>query len=73
VLEAVGADLPIDTSRQDFVAEIERRWGRDAVDVVLDPVGAASFAGDLRLIKIGGRIVILSTMSGSKPASTSRS
>ena len=66
VLEAVGADLPIDTSRQDFVAEIERRWGRDAVDVVLDPVGAASFAGDLRLIKIGGRIVILSTMSGSE-------
>ncbi len=65
-LEAVGADLPIDTSRQEFVAEIERRWGRDAVDVVLDPVGAASFAGDLRLIKIGGRIVILSTMSGSE-------
>src|SRR3989449_494130 len=66
VLEAVGADLPIDTSRQDFVAEIERRWGRDAVHVVLDPIGAASFAGDLRLIKIGGRIVILSTMSGSE-------
>ncbi len=65
-LEAVAADLAIDTTRQDFVAEIERRWGRDAVDVVLDPVGAASFAGDLRLIKIGGRIVILSTMSGSE-------
>jgi len=65
-LEAVGADLPIDTTRQDFVAEIERRWGRDAVDVVLDPVGAASFAGDLRVLKTGGRIVILATMSGSE-------
>jgi putative PIG3 family NAD(P)H quinone oxidoreductase len=65
-LEAVGADLPIDTTRQDFVAEIERRWGRDAVDVVLDPVGAASFAGDLRVLKSGGRIVILATMSGSE-------
>jgi len=65
-LEAVGADLAIDTARQDFAAEIEKRWGRDAVDVVLDPVGAASFAGDLRVLKKGGRIVILSTMSGSE-------
>jgi len=65
-LEAVGADLPIDTSRQDFVAEIGRHWGRDAVDVVLDPVGTASFAGDLRVLKTGGRIVILATLSGSE-------
>ena len=65
-LEAAGADLAIDTTRQEFVAEIERRWGRDAVNVVLDPVGAASFAGDLRVLKTGGRIVILSTMSGSE-------
>ena len=65
-LEAVGADRAIDTARQDFAAEIERRWGRDAVDVVLDPVGAASFAGDLRVLKKGGRIVILSTMAGSE-------
>jgi putative PIG3 family NAD(P)H quinone oxidoreductase len=65
-LEAVGADLAIDITRQDFVAEIERHWGRDAVDVVLDPVGAASFAGDLRVLKAGGRIVILATMSGSE-------
>jgi putative PIG3 family NAD(P)H quinone oxidoreductase len=66
VLETVGADLPIDSSRQHFVAEIEGRWGRNAVDVVLDPVGAASFAGDLRVLKTGGRIVILATMSGSE-------
>jgi len=65
-LETVGADLAIDTGRQDFVAEIERRWGRDAVDVVLDPVGATSFAGDLRVLRTGGRIVILATMSGSE-------
>ena len=65
-LEAVGADVAIDTARQDFAAEIERRWGRDAADVVLDPVGAASFAGDLRVLKTRGRIVILSTMSGSE-------
>ena len=65
-LEAVGADVAIDTARQDCAAEIEKRWGGDAVDVVLDPVGAVSFAGDLRVLKKGGRIVILSTMSGSE-------
>jgi putative PIG3 family NAD(P)H quinone oxidoreductase len=65
-LEAMGAELTIDTARQDFAAEIEKRWGRDAVDVVLDPVGASNFASDLRVLKTGGRIVILSTMSGSE-------
>jgi putative PIG3 family NAD(P)H quinone oxidoreductase len=64
-LEAVGADLALDTSRPDFATEIETRWGRDAVDVVLDPVGRASFAGDLKVLRTGGRIVIIATMSGS--------
>jgi len=65
-LEAVGVDLAIDASRRDFATEIEQRWGRDAVDVVLDPVGAATLAGDLQVLKTGGRIVVLSTMSGSE-------
>jgi putative PIG3 family NAD(P)H quinone oxidoreductase len=65
-LEAGGADLAIDTARADFAAEIEKHWGRDAVDVVLDPVGAATFTGDLRVLKTGGRIVIIATMSGSE-------
>ena len=65
-LEAAGADLAVDTSRAAGVAEVEARWGPDAVDVVLDPVGAASLATDLALLKTGGRIVILSTMSGSR-------
>jgi putative PIG3 family NAD(P)H quinone oxidoreductase len=65
-LEEAGADLTIDTGRGDFAAEIEKGWGRDAVDVVLDPVGASSFVGDLRVLKTGGRIVIIATMSGSE-------
>src|SRR5207253_2302998 len=55
-----------DTAHRDFVAEIEKCWGRDAVDVVLDPVGGAAVAGDLQVLKTAGRIVILSTMSGSE-------
>ncbi|PYO75706.1 MAG: hypothetical protein DMD67_10735 [Gemmatimonadetes bacterium] len=36
------------------------------VDIVLDPIGAATLGGDLRVLRVGGRIVILSTMSGSR-------
>ncbi len=65
-LKAAGADLAVDTTRAELVAEVEARWGRDAVDVVLDPIGAASLAVDLAVLKVGGRVVILSTMSGSR-------
>jgi putative PIG3 family NAD(P)H quinone oxidoreductase len=71
-IEAAGADLVVDTSRTDVAAELGARWGRggrggrDAVDIVLDPIGSASLATDLEVLKVGGRIVILSTMSGSR-------
>lgn len=66
LLETAGVDLAIDTSQRDFAAEIEARWGRDAVSVVLDPVGATSLAGDLRVLKTGGRIVCIATMAGAR-------
>ncbi len=65
-LEGAGADLAIDASRHDVAAEIEARWGRDAVSVVLDPLGAASLAGDLRVLATGGRIVVIATMAGGR-------
>lgn len=66
MLAAAGADLAIDSSRHDFALEIEARWGRDVVDLVLDPIGAASLAGDLRVLRTGGRIVVIATMSGAR-------
>ena len=65
-LREAGADLAIDTGAEEFVAAIERVWGVDAVDVILDPVGAATLAGDLQVLAPEGRIVFLSTMSGAK-------
>ena len=65
-LQRAGADVAIDTTQHDPVAEIEARWGRDAVAAVLDPVGASSLAGDLRLLATGGRIVIIATMGGAR-------
>jgi NADPH:quinone reductase-like Zn-dependent oxidoreductase len=63
-LRKAGADLAIDTRRGDFAAAVEAAWGRDAVDVILDPVGADTMPGDLRVLSTGGRVVFLATMSG---------
>jgi NADPH:quinone reductase-like Zn-dependent oxidoreductase len=66
VLEAAGADLAIASARQDFAAAIEARWGKDVVDLVLDPIGAATLAADLRVLKTGGRIMLIATLSGAR-------
>lgn len=65
-LSRAGADLAIDTSAEDPADAIEKSWGRAAVDVVLDPLGAATLAGDLRLLATGGRVIFLATMSGAR-------
>src|SRR2546426_3290211 len=65
-LTAAGAGLAVDAGREDAAAAVERPWGRDAVDVVLDPVGAATLPGDLRLLRPGGRVIYLAAMSGGK-------
>ena len=63
-LREAGADLAIDTSRQNFAEEVESAWGKDAVNVILDPVGADTLAGDLRVLAAKGTVVFLATMSG---------
>ena len=45
---------------------MERQWGPDAVDVVLDPIGGSGVAGDLRLLAPGGHIVVIATMGGAR-------
>ena len=65
-LKNAGADLAIDTRSASFADAIERAWGTDAVDVILDPVGADTFAENLRTLSLGGRVIFLAAMSGAK-------
>jgi len=65
-LERAGATLALVTSRDDIPAAIERVWGRDAIHVVLDPVGGSLLEQNLRLLATGGRIVVIATMGGAR-------
>jgi len=68
-LERAGADLAIHAGRagrHDFAEQIEERWGRDAVDVVLDPIGAPSLSANMRVLATGGRLVVIATMAGAR-------
>ena len=58
-----GADDAINYRTEDFV---ERAKG---ADVILDHVGATYLARDLEALAIGGRVVLIGMMGGSKPVS----
>ena len=65
---AAGADPAIVTGEVDFAEEIERTWGRNAINVVLDPIGGTTLASNLRLLATGGRLVVIATMGGTTTA-----
>lgn len=65
-LEAAGANLALVTPADGGTAELERQWGSDTVDVVLDPVGGSGVADNLRLLAPGGHIVVIATMGGAR-------
>ena len=59
----LGADISLDSSREDVSAAIAEAGG---VDVVLDMVGADYAAINLNALKPGGRWVVIATLSGAK-------
>lgn len=63
---ALGADLAINYKSEDFAERIGRYTHGEGVDVILDMVGAAYFERNLKLLKLKGRLVFISMLSGSK-------
>jgi tumor protein p53-inducible protein 3 len=63
-LLALGADLAVDTSRQEFLSRIEQTFGKESVDLVLDSVGGPLLAPNLRALRRGGRVVLIASMAG---------
>ena len=58
---ALGADVAVDTTTENF-AEVARREG--GCDVILDMVGGDYFAKDLDALNTGGRIVFIAALGG---------
>ncbi|MFN7988191.1 MAG: NAD(P)H-quinone oxidoreductase [Thermoanaerobaculia bacterium] len=63
-LAALGADLVVDTTSRDFAEAVEERFGANAVGLVLDPVGGATLARNVRVMARCGRLVLIATMGG---------
>ena len=62
----LGAAEAIDYHTADFAAEIKRITGGRGVDVILDMVGGPYLARDIRSLAIGGRLVMIAFLQGSK-------
>jgi len=56
-LRALGLTHPIDYRNQDFADEVERVAGSRPLQLVLDPVGRASWKKGYRLLAPGGRLL----------------
>jgi putative PIG3 family NAD(P)H quinone oxidoreductase len=63
-LEELGADLVVDSTERDVAVAVEERYGKNAVGLVLDPVGGATLAGNVRVLARRGRLVLIATMGG---------
>lgn len=62
----LGADLAINYNEADFVEQTRAFTGGAGVDIVIDMVGADYLARNLGLLKPKGRLVFISTLSGSQ-------
>jgi putative PIG3 family NAD(P)H quinone oxidoreductase len=62
----LGAELAINYEADDFVERVRAFTGGQGVDIILDIVGADYFARNLSLLRTRGRLVFISTLSGSQ-------
>lgn len=62
--KALGADEGVNYTQGDWTKAVRDWTGKRGVDVVLDNVGAATWAGSLRVLASGGRLVTCGSTSG---------
>jgi len=65
-VKALGTDRVIDYQSQDFAEEIRDETGKQGVQVILDHIGAAYLASNMKALAVGGRLVIIGVISGVK-------
>ena len=66
-LDAVGKlapFFPINYKKEDFKQAVEAQFGQDAVDLILDTVGASNWQRNLALLRSQGRLILLGLLGG---------
>jgi putative PIG3 family NAD(P)H quinone oxidoreductase len=63
---SIAPIFPINYRTRDFRDAIEERYGKDAVDIVLDVVGASYWRSNLEVLRSGGRLVLVGRLGGSQ-------
>jgi tumor protein p53-inducible protein 3 len=64
--QKLGAELAINYKNEDFAEGVNAHTDGAGVDVILDMVGADYLARNISLLKLKGRLVFISTLSGSQ-------
>jgi putative PIG3 family NAD(P)H quinone oxidoreductase len=63
---ALGADLVVDYKNEDFAEAVLRYTDKRGVDVILDHLGGAYLAQNVRALAVGGRLAVIGVMGGRK-------
>ena len=64
--QSLGADTAVNYHEQDFAETVAEKTNGEGVDVILDMVGADYFERNVASLATGGRLVFISSLSGSK-------
>ena len=62
----LGADRAVNYRDEDFVEAVRKQTDGRGVDVVLDSIGAPYLEKNLAALAVGGRLVLIGLMGGSK-------
>lgn len=62
----LGADVLVNYREQDFVKEVRAATGGAGADVILDIVGAAYLAQNVKALAVNGRIAVIGLQGGAK-------
>lgn len=65
-VKELGADEVIDYQREKFAERVRELTGGRGVDVILDHLGGAYFADNMRCLAVGGTLLLIGLMGGSK-------
>ncbi len=62
----LGAEKAIDYKQEDFFNEVMKYTENQGVDVIIDFIGGPYFQKNINCLRVDGRLIMLSTLGGSK-------